>query len=134
VESYSISNIEWKVGGFSSSSTFLDIYDKVAIVKKANLSSLVKPGFETNITISGKLNDGTVVSARTLFRIAKADILIIITSNIQGDTVPFNETVVLNNSNSYDPDQPTKYLTSTWSYQGGTYTLKGSSALILTPF
>lgn len=87
-------------------SDFLDIYDKVAVVKKANFLNVLVPGFEINITMSGKLNDGTVVQGKTLFMISKSEIVAKIYYKNANTSVQFNETMQLDCKGSYDLDYP----------------------------
>jgi hypothetical protein len=104
---YFFTSVNWFVDGYQDASTFLDIYDKVAVVKKSNI---LKPGFTTNITIKGKLNNGTVISAKTNFIVSKTEIVVNIFNKKTNKYIAFNETMQLDSSLSYDPDQPDQIL------------------------
>ena len=79
----------------------------------------MKAGYTKNITLSATLNNGTVISSNASFVIHKSDIQIVINQTSLNQTVPFNETMIIDASKSYDPDFKNASLSFNWTMKGG---------------
>lgn len=118
------------MAGYSNPLSVLDIYQNVAVVNKAKISNLIQPLFSLNITFSCTITDGTTLQASTLFIINKTPLSLNVNCNFPNCVIPFNETMVLDASSSYDPDYPNVKLQYQWQVSGG---LSGSQ-LVVDPF
>jgi hypothetical protein len=95
------------------------------MVKRSKLEkeNILVPYFAKNITMTVILNNGTVINTQTRFSILRSELLTNIkNSHHELSAVPFNETMVLDASNSYDPDYKDTQLKIQWSMKDGEYT------------
>ena len=80
------------------------------------------PYFAKNITMTIILNNGTVIKTQTRFSILRSKLVSNIKFSHQGlSSVPFNETMILDATNSYDPDYKATQLKFLWSINEGQY-------------
>ena len=100
------------------------------MVNKEKIANLIKPLFSLNVTFTCTISGGTTLQASTQFVITKTPLSINVVCNFPDCVIPFNETMVLDASGSYDPDQPNVSLQYAWQVQGG----GNSSRLVVDPF
>jgi hypothetical protein len=92
------------------------------MVKKSKMDSMLTPNFAKNVTLTVTLNNGSVISTQTRFSVLRSQIQGEIKNAQNGTAIPFNETMVLDVSNFYDPDYPSDELSINWSMKDGKYT------------
>ena len=59
------------------------------------------------------------MTRKTVFVITKSQLVLKTTSNFANNEIPFNETMILDASTSYDPDQVSQALNMIWTYKEG---------------
>jgi hypothetical protein len=105
IERFQISNIRWEVEGYNNPNEFLDVYGLVSVVRRSHIGDeILQPYFGKNITLRATLSNGTQLVAKTRFTMLRTPLSISLASSHPSGLVPFNETMVLDASQTVDKD------------------------------
>eukprot|EP00347_Sterkiella_histriomuscorum_P005081 403357971 len=114
ITNHKIQRIDWNIEGYENANQFLNISeDGLVAFLREDLRDQIQHGFNTNIKFNVKVDDQWY-NVSTYMLLKKSMVQVEYVTSIKNGAIQFNETLLIDAQQSYDPDYRNAQLTYNW--------------------